>query len=87
MVNAGSAVGTITTTETVERWNFCPKCGQKLESTWKHCAGCGQLIESEQWWVWPTYPLYPPTIYPWTWPFGPGPFYGQTIVTCTPGAN
>lgn len=26
------------------RWEFCPKCGIKLQESWSFCAGCGTPI-------------------------------------------
>ena len=31
-------------TSTDTPWKFCPKCGQKLESTRKFCSGCGKEL-------------------------------------------
>jgi hypothetical protein len=85
------------TTAQPQRYNFCPQCGQKLESQWKHCPECGTQIgqfalsQPIPWYIYVQVPapFYTPSVtptlpYPLTTPWQPQPFW-QSPNWCTSG--
>lgn len=64
------------------RWNFCPTCGQRLDSTWHYCASCGRHIGDASV-IGPWWPIFPAPYIHWTIPPTTVPY----TITCTGGEN
>ena len=61
------------------KWEFCAKCGAKLDAAWHYCGQCGTQIgtldgrEIQQ--ITLTYPTHP-------YPVDPYPSWGPWKITC-----
>ena len=58
-----------------EKWQYCAKCGRKVEPDHNYCCGCGTQIgtlSAVPWYPTPNYPIWPSYPIGPTWMIGDG---------------
>lgn len=63
----------------MERWNFCPRDGQKLEADWEHCPKCGVKIAEGEAAADPSGVPSPTPQWPTIWPIWVTPGYNPYV--------